>query len=261
MTDWTALIGARPGGDSVQQLVAHYGNPLGPGAVMPRGSATFTPSPAWEAANLVTLQLSEFAGWPRYSNPAVHVARIRVHRLVVEPLRATWAELRRRGLTGRLRTFDGWYNPRRVGHDPDAQISTHALGIAVDFDAAWNGYGVPRARMQIDMDVVRCFQECGWEWGGLWSDPWEDGMHFQWTDGLRGVAQPAYRDAMARVQASPVIPPAPTPPGPKPVADAPVVLVPDGQGGWRDVAGQRVTLPGGTVVNATDPQRLWIAER
>ena len=136
---------------------------------------------------------------------------IRLHRTVAPVFRATWAELVRRGLHTRLRTYSGAYAPRHMGHDARRAISVHAYGAAIDFDAAWNGYGVPKERMQIDRDVVRCFEECGWHWGGHWSDPWEDGMHFQLTAPLHGVPVPEWQDALARAQPS-APPPQPTGP-------------------------------------------------
>ncbi|MCD0158658.1 M15 family metallopeptidase, partial [Deinococcus sp. 6GRE01] len=109
-----------------------------------------------------------------------------------------------------LLTFNGAAAFRHMGHSRARPLSVHAFGAALDFDAAWNAYGVPLAQQQIDRDVIRVFQECGWEWGGLWSDPYEDGMHLQWTDPLPGVPQPAWRDAMARGEGS-ALKPKPTP--------------------------------------------------
>jgi hypothetical protein len=39
-------------------------------------------------------------------------------------------------------------------------------------------------------ELVRCFAEAGFEWGGLWRTP--DGMHFQlpWTQDWRQSANP-----------------------------------------------------------------------
>lgn len=271
MTDWKALIAARPSGATAAALIAAYGNPEGPGAgPSPQGGAWFTPSPAWARENLTTIPAEKLPHWPLLGGKAV--SGVTVHRQVAAPLIATWAEVNRRGLAGRLRTFNGAAAFRHMGHDRSRPLSVHAFGAAVDVDAAWNAYGVPPAQMQIDRDVVRVFQECGWEWGGLWSDPYEDGMHFQWTDPLPGVRQPAWRDAMARGEGrapKPTPAPAPAPATGivvKPTVQVPVVLVPDGRDEkgrpkWRDVTGERATLPGGTVVNATDPTRIWIAER
>ena len=248
MTDWKALMDTRPSGATTAALVAAYGNPAGAGAVLTPGRSVFTASPSWEAANLVKLELSEFSGWPRYADHSVNVTRITVHRLVAPALRATWAELTRRKLVKHLRSYDGWYNPRRVGHDPKAALSVHAFAAAGDFDAQWNGYGLPLAQMDINREVVRCFEECGWTWGGRWNDPWEDGMHFQWTLPLPGTRVPEWQDALGR-GAFPVIPPP---------AAVPVILTPDGHGGWVNVAGQRLILPSGTIVNAENPLRIWV---
>lgn len=197
MFDFAAAIAQRPSGDSTAQLIATYGNPDGAGASgSPQGPAWFTPSPAWKEANLITIPLSRLPGFPPC--PYGEIRGVTLHRLVAPVFEATWAAVVRRGLADKLRTFDGAVAFRRMGTNRSRPLSVHAFGAAVDFDARWNGYGVPQDRMQINREVVRTFQECGWEWGGAWSSPWEDGMHFQWTNPLSGVPQPAWRDAMAQ---------------------------------------------------------------
>ncbi|MFC6659384.1 M15 family metallopeptidase [Deinococcus multiflagellatus] len=189
------------------------------------------PSPAWQQAHLVKVPLTALPGWPPY--PGAEVSGVTVHQLVAGPLVATWVELRRRGLVDKLRTYNGAFAPRHMGHDRNRPLSVHAFGAALDFDAAWNGYGVPLDRMQINRDVVRTFEECGWHWGGRWADPYEDGMHFQWTDPLPGVPLPEWQDAMAR-QASA----APTPPPAAPTPSEPLGIVE-----LLDRAGNLVTTP------------------
>lgn len=201
--DFAAAIEARPGGDTRQQLVNAYGDPLAGSRPDPRTAGWFIPSAAWEAENLVGILTAELPGFPPFGDQ--HVSKIKLHRRVAPVFRATWAELERRGLTDKLRTYSGSFAPRHMGHNPGRAVSVHAYGAAIDFDAAWNGYGVPLERAQINREVVRCFEECGWHWGGRWTDPYEDAMHFQWSNPLRGVAFPEWQDALYNV-------PTPAPP-------------------------------------------------
>ncbi|MCD0165183.1 M15 family metallopeptidase [Deinococcus sp. 12RED42] len=252
--DFAAAIKARPSGAQQAHLIAAFGNPEGPGA-MPsaQGPAWFEPSPQWRAANLVRVPVTDLPGWPAY--PGSTITAVTVHRLVAPVLVATWAEVRKRGLNGRLRTYNGAFAARHMGHDRSRPLSVHAFGAAIDFDAAWNGYGVPLDRMQIDRDVVRCFEECGWTWGGHWTGQYADGMHLQWTDPLPGVPVPAWQDAMAHR-------------GSVPAAPAPAPAAPSGRGvvlsqfgrPFEDIDGSRVNITGAAtiVINATDPGKVQI---
>lgn len=254
--DFGAAITARPSGDTQAALVAAYGNPLTGSRPHPTQRGWFEPGEAWKRANIVSIQTADLPGFPDY--PGQKTTRIQLHRTVAPVFKATWAELVRRGLNDKLRTYDGSLACRHMGHDPRRPISVHAYGAAIDFDARWNGYGVPLEHAQINREVVRCFQECGWEWGGLWSTPYEDAMHFQWTNGLSGVRQPEWRDALARP--APAKPPAPIPAlPPEPVRR--VLLGQPGVKGWTDVTGARVevTRPQKIVINAQDKETIWIS--
>ena len=87
-------------------------------------------------------------------------------------------------MTDKLHTYDGAYTPRHVLYDPKKPLSNHAYGVAVDFDAKRNGYGLAAGEMQMDAEVVRAFEEEGWSWGGRWRP--SDAMHFE-------AVQPAAR--------------------------------------------------------------------
>ncbi|WP_034360564.1 M15 family metallopeptidase, partial [Deinococcus phoenicis] len=163
--------------------------------------------PAWRQQNIVTIPLADLPDFPRC--PYGVIKGVSLHRLVAPVFQATWAELVHRGLHTQLRTFDGSIAFRHMGHDRTRPLSVHAFGAALDFDAAWNGYGVPLERAQINREVVRVFEECGWTWGGRWTGAYSDAMHFQWTDPLSGVRVPEWQDAAARVSALPAPPPAP----------------------------------------------------
>lgn len=201
--DFAAAIRERPSGEQTSQLVAAYGNPEGPGAgPSKQGGAWFEPSPKWRRDNLTLIPLSDLPGFP--TCPYGPIKGVTLHKKVAPVFLATWQELTRRGLNNRLRTFDGSVAFRHMGHDRTRPLSVHAFGAAIDFDAAWNGYGVPLERMQIDRDVARCFEECGWTWGGRWTGRYADGMHFQWTHPIQGVTLARWQDAAAVAGPEPV---------------------------------------------------------
>ena len=52
--------------------------------------------------------------------------------------------------------------------------SLHSWGVAIDVNAAWNGFG---KKPTLSAGFVKCFTDAGFDWGGTWSKP--DGMHFQ----------------------------------------------------------------------------------
>lgn len=53
-------------------------------------------------------------------------------------------------------------------------MSLHSWGLAIDFNAAWNGFGKTPT---MSPELVKCFTDAGLDWGGTWSRP--DGMHFE----------------------------------------------------------------------------------
>ena len=53
-------------------------------------------------------------------------------------------------------------------------MSLHSWGVAIDVNAAWNGFG---KKPTLSKEFVKCFTDAGFDWGGLWAKP--DGMHFQ----------------------------------------------------------------------------------
>lgn len=207
--DFAAAIALRPGGDTRAELVDAYGDPLAGSRVDPRTRGWFIPNPQWEVENLTGILTADLPGFPPFGT--VHVEKIKLHKKVAPVFRATWDELVRRGLQDKLRTYSGAFAPRHMGHDPSRPVSVHAYGAAIDFDAAWNGYGVPLERAQINREVVKVFESAGWHWGGRWSGAYCDAMHFQLTDPLENVALADWQDDFAR------------PPIIRPVPDGPLI--------------------------------------
>lgn len=91
---------------------------------------------------------------------------------MVKPLEQAFKNIINRGLVGELKTWDGCFNIRKKRGA--VSMSLHSWGIAIDINAAWNGFGKKPAMTK---ELVKCFTDAGFDWGGSWSRP--DGMHFQ----------------------------------------------------------------------------------
>lgn len=99
-------------------------------------------------------------------------ARVYCNRDLVQPLLRAFENLRDANLADEIRTWDGCFNIRskRVNQS----LSLHSWGLAIDINASWNQLGKTPT---LPANVVLCFLEAGFEWGGTWDVP--DGMHFQ----------------------------------------------------------------------------------
>jgi len=132
----------------------------------------------WEGANMVLVR--DLPG----------VAKLYVHRKIVEPLRAALTD---------CAAFD-WY-PKTIGcfnvrqKRSGSGLSMHAFGAAVDIDAMLNPMivncppGDPRRQEWRDSEqripdaVIEIFQRQGWNCGALWTGKTFDPQHFQWGTG------------------------------------------------------------------------------
>lgn len=92
------------------------------------------------------------------------------------PLSRVFQKLVMRKLFDELQSFDGCFMIRDIRGQP-GQVSTHAYALALDLNAAVNQLGKPPT---MSPDVVRCFEEEGFIWGGDFKR--RDGMHFQLAD-------------------------------------------------------------------------------
>lgn len=111
------------------------------------------------------------------------LGRVTCHKKLFRQLRHAMEELRKRGLahTVTRSNYAGCFVPRFIssytGSDvgPVKRLSRHAFGIALDINAATNGFG---RRPRQDRRFVRIMKKWGFTWGGRWAIP--DGMHFEW---------------------------------------------------------------------------------
>ena len=98
--------------------------------------------------------------------------RIYCNKDLIGPLSQAFKNLIDRKVVGQLKTWDGCFNIRKKRGG--ATSSLHSWGIAIDVNAAWNGFG---KKPTMSPEMVKCFTDAGFDWGGTWKKP--DGMHFQ----------------------------------------------------------------------------------
>jgi hypothetical protein len=151
----------------IVEIEALYGDPHG----FLRDDGT--PSPIWEM-RMVKVELPGAVplGWKR----SALVRTARVNHAIAEELERVFSALRTGGAWDHVETFDGgycWRSKRGVG-----ELSIHAYGGAVDFNAATNQLGT---KGDMWPGVVEVFEGHGWDWGGRWRRP--DPMHFQFAKG------------------------------------------------------------------------------
>ena len=96
------------------------------------------------------------------------------HYLLEKPLKAAFRNVLQAGLQHELRVFDGCHVVRNARGR--SFLSTHAYGLALDFNAFENPYNCEKHLLS--NALIACFAKAGFENGGLWEDP-IDWMHFQ----------------------------------------------------------------------------------
>jgi hypothetical protein len=93
---------------------------------------------------------------------------------MIQPLTKAFENIINRNLVGQLKTWDGCFNIRKKRGS--TSTSLHSWGVAVDINAAWNRFG---CQPTMSKELVACFKDAGFDWGGEWSPRYCDGMHFQ----------------------------------------------------------------------------------
>jgi lysozyme family protein len=114
----------------------------------------------------------ELQGGFRYDGSVV--LSVSCHKAMAGPLAAAFQNIIRRGLTGLVKEYNGCFNPR--ASRGSTKPSTHAYALALDINASTNGLG---KKPTMSMELVKCFTDVGFVWGGTWKRP--DGMHFQFV--------------------------------------------------------------------------------
>ena len=131
-------------------------------AARPEPGGYLAIDPEWISRHIVTTRLPL-------------LGEVRCNRTIIPQLRGALSEIEASGL-GHLvnpRQFGGCFSPRFVNRIPNAGLSHHAWGAAVDINVAANPYGRPPTQ---DHRLVAIFERWGFIWGGRFLIP--DGMHF-----------------------------------------------------------------------------------
>jgi LysM repeat protein len=135
-----------------------------------------TLDPRWETEQLARAPLP--FPIPLSWDMSKQVRNVYCHRKLVPILPAVFADIGRRGLTGKVRSFGGCFNFRakRSG----SKLSTHAWGIAIDLNPETNGMGQDG---DMPPGIVAAIKSAGFFWGGDWPGRNKDPMHFQFCRG------------------------------------------------------------------------------
>ncbi len=134
-------------------------------------------SPSWDAESLVRCDLSfareAFGHVKGFSRPEWF--GFMCHKLVAPKFLAAFKKIVERKLADKIVSFDGCLNKRKIANSET--WSMHSWAIAMDLNAATNPYG--QKTFDMSTEVVACFEEEGFIWGGRWQYP--DAMHFQYA--------------------------------------------------------------------------------
>lgn len=120
-------------------------------------------------------------GWVRTHIAVSRVpilGRVQCNRALIPQLREALAEVEREGLAKFIdrKDYAGCYSGRFLNRNPEAGISHHAWGIALDINVSTNQFGQSPHQ---DRRVIAIFRKWGFTWGGRWLLP--DGMHFEFV--------------------------------------------------------------------------------
>ena len=100
------------------------------------GNGSIKIDPNWTRDNLISVdvpQLEDVSGAP---------ARITLHRSISVQFQEALKKTEQAGVLSRILSFDGSWVARHMNWSNSRPLSRHSWGIAVDFNARWNGYGV-----------------------------------------------------------------------------------------------------------------------
>lgn len=157
------------------EIVAACGDPrdyLGPDGVMSTSELFH-----WEhRLGLVYVPFPEPLQIP-WGRPGQKANALRCHPIAADPFRQAFATLAAEDLWRELKDFGGGFIVRSQ-RGSSSKFSTHAFGLAADFNVTDNPLGAPS---KMPLSVVRVFESAGFKWGGDWTRV--DAGHFQFATG------------------------------------------------------------------------------
>lgn len=177
------LIAGRPA-DQEAALRAYYGAPR----LVMRGGYLTTDA-QWAARNIKRVKLPGIT-----DRKLTHPTGVDINRVIEFPLMLALRELRRLGLLGTIREWNGCWVVRTMRGNPNVW-SRHTWAIAFDINASTNRMGTPGNQ---DPRLVQVLESLGFHWGGRWTGAYDDPMHWQWTDPVPGVPVMPWQDSAIR---------------------------------------------------------------
>jgi hypothetical protein len=136
----------------------------------------------WQQENIVPVQVPQIGALrARGVRAAPASGTILWHRLAIGQLLRLWAAWEQAGLLDRILSWDGSFNPRFI-RGSNSVLSNHAFGTAFDINASLNPLGrTPLLCGQHGCvrELVAIANQFGFFWGGHFSSPRMDGMHFE----------------------------------------------------------------------------------
>ncbi len=131
----------------------------------------------WPTHNLAQVVVPQLVGvrveGQRFSG------RVTFFKKAIPQLLAAFAEIEAKGLLHLILSYDGSYNPRPIRGSQN--ISNHALGLALDLNAAWNGLGrigAPKGEKGSLAEIIPIFKKYGFGSGADYRKR-KDFMHFE----------------------------------------------------------------------------------
>lgn len=109
------------------------------------------------------------------SGTGQHCTHIYMNKDMVAAFNQAMQNIINAGLGRELETFDGCLNIRDVRGKPGTP-STHSYALALDLNALTNQLG---QQPTVSADLVKCFTDAGFSWGGSFSRV--DGQHFSFA--------------------------------------------------------------------------------
>lgn len=103
------------------------------------------------------------------------VVRVYCNKVMAVPLRQALDNIVARGLAHQLKEWGGCFSIRKQRGDL-LRLSVHSWGLAIDLNCSTNQRGT---KGDLSPELVACFEDVGFEWGGRWQLP--DPMHFQYV--------------------------------------------------------------------------------
>ena len=118
--------------------------------------------PNWVRSNIVTTTLPV-------------IGNVTCNRRLIPPLRAAMRQLASQGNASVVHDYAGCFVAKFLLNDPNASISHHAWGAAIDINAAANPYGAAPTQPPA---LIKAMEQQGFIWGGRFIIP--DGHHFEY---------------------------------------------------------------------------------